>query len=309
MFSVLSVIAPLFIIIFGTALLQKYKNIGDHWSEVLNEYALKIGLPVLVFASLSKVPFSLSEQADVLISNSVFILGSLVLAIITGKILRLNKSMFRTLFICFAFGSIAYMGIPVLQQVYGEAIIPSATLIVGIYLFWVFTIEIGYLDYSKSRKKSHIFLKILKNLIFNPLLLSVVLGLIVGSLRVELPEVLLKAMDMITVSVSPIVLIVIGLFIGKSQIGELKEWWPVFCFTVLTLMILPTLFYFGVRLFGYSPSAFSVSIIQAAMPLAITPFALADQYGLNKLFIARSIVLSTIFSVITLPFWIWILES
>ena len=75
----------------------------------------------------------------------------------------------------------------------------------------------------------------------------------------------------------------------------------------MTLMILPGLFYFGVKLFGFAPSEFSASIIEAAMPLAITPFALADIYKLNKGFIARSIVLSTILAIITIPFWTSIL--
>ena len=144
----------------------------------------------------------------------------------------------------------------------------------------------------------------LKNFTRNPLLISVILGLIVGSLGITIPPILLKSLDMITASVTPTVLIVIGLFIGKSQIGKLTEWIPVVFFTLLTLVILPTIFYFGVKLFGFEPNQFSSSIIQAAMPLAITPFALADKYNLNKDFIARSIVLSTILAVVSLPFWI-----
>ncbi len=45
------------------------------------------------------------------------------------------------------------------------------------------------------------------------------------------------------------------------------------------------------------------------MPLAITPFALADKYNLDKDFIARSIILSTILSAISLPFWISLLTK
>jgi hypothetical protein len=112
---------------------------------------------------------------------------------------------------------------------------------------------------------------------------------------------------MITASVTPTVLIVIGLFIGKSKFGKLSEWLPIFLFSILKLAILPAIFYFGVKFSGASFSQFPSSIIQAAMPLAITPFALADKYNLNKDFIARSIVLSTILSVISLPFWISIL--
>ncbi len=307
MTQILTVIAPLFLIIFTTALLQRLRNIGENWSTVLNEFALKIGLPVLIFSALSKVPFSFSAQAELILSNSLFILFCLILAAIVGKILKLERKMFRTLFICFAFGSVAYLGIPILVQVYGEPIIPTTTLIVAIYLFWVFTIEIGYLDYSMEKKKSAVAKNILKNLFTNPLLVSVILGILIGSFQIQLPSILTKSLDMITASVTPTVLIVIGLFIGKSKIGRLKEWFPIFCFSILTLMILPAIFYFGAKIFGYPPTQFSSSIIQAAMPLAITPFALADRYNLDKVFIARSIVLSTILSILTLPFWISIL--
>lgn len=309
MIQILTVIAPLFIIIFASAFLQKFKNIGDDWSKVLNDFALKIGFPVLIFSALSKAPFSFFDQAQLIIANSLFILASFLAAIIIGKILRLEKSMFRTLFICFVFGNVAYLGIPILIQISGTAILTTASLIVAIYLFWLFTVGIGYLDYSINRNKRAVAINIIKNLLKNPLLLSVILGIIIGSLKITLPSILLKSLDMITASVTPTVLIVIGLFIGKSKIGKPTEWFPIFLFSILTLVLLPAIFYFGAKFFGFMPNQFSSSIIQAAMPLAITPFALADQYNLNKIFIARSIVLSTILSVISLPFWISILTQ
>ncbi len=299
MVEILTVIAPLFLIIFASALMQKFKNIGEDWSKVLNDFALKIGFPVLIFSALAKAHFSFSDQAQLMGANSLFILLSFLVAVIVGKILRLEKQMFRTVFICFVFGNVAYLGIPVLIQISGEEILPSASLIVAIYMFWLFTVGLGYLDHSRK----NVAIKLFKN----PLLISVVLGIIIGSLGITLPAILLKSLDMITASVTPTVLIVIGLFIGKSKIGKLKEWFPILLFSILTLLLLPAGFYFGVKIFGFTPNQFSSSIIQAAMPLAITPFALADEYRLNKTFIARSIVLSTILSVLSLPFWISIL--
>lgn len=309
MIAILTVIAPLFLIIFASALLQKFKNIGDSWSSVLNEFAFKIGFPVLIFSALSRAPFSFSTEAGLIISNSIFILASLLLAFIIGKFFRLEKKMFRTLLICFVFGNVAYLGIPTLTQIAGDKILPTATLIVAVYLFWIFTIGIGYLDYSTTKSKKDIAKNIIKNLLTNPLLIGVFLGIIVGSLQITLPTILLKSLDMITASVTPTVLIVIGLFIGKSKIGKLSDWLPVMLFSILKLAILPAIFYFGVKFSGVSLSQFPSSIIQAAMPLAITPFALADEYDLNKNFIARSIVLGTILSVISLPFWISLLQS
>lgn len=304
MIQILTIIAPLFLIIFTSALLQKFKNIGDEWSKVLNEFALKIGLPVLIFSSLSKTSFSFTTEAPLIIANSVFLIISFILAVVVGKILRLKRQMFLTLFICFTFGNIAYLGIPVLISVSGEEILPTVSLIIAIYLFWLFTIGIGYLDYSIDKNKGDVAKNMLMNFTKNPLLLAVIFGLIIGSFEITIPSVILKSLDMISASVTPTVLIVIGLFIGNSKVGKLSEWLPVLLFSIFTLAIFPAIFYFGVRFSGFMPSQFASSIIEAAMPLAITPFALADKYNLNKTFIARSIVLSTILSVVTLPFWI-----
>lgn len=307
MIQILTAIAPLFLIILMSALLQKFKNIGDNWTMVLNDFALKIGLPILIFTALSRTPFSFSAQSSLIISNSVFILFSLLLAFVIGKMLRLEKKMFRTMFICFIFGNVAYLGIPVLTQISGDNILSTATIIVAIYLFWLFTIGIGYLEYSTEKNKKSATKNILKHLFTNPLFLSVIFGILVGSFNIVLPSILLKSLDMVTAAVTPTVLVVIGLFIGKSNIGKISEWLSILLFSLLKLLILPAIFYFGAKFSGFSAPHLSSSVIQSAMPFAITPFALADRYNLDKKFIARSIVLSTIFSVLSLSFWISIL--
>jgi predicted permease len=308
MSQIFSIIAPLFLIIFASAALQRWLRIGENWSQVLNELAFKIGLPVLIFSALAKTSFSFFEQSSLIISNSIFIIATFIFAFLLGKILRLEKKMFRTFFLCLIFGNTAYLGIPVLVQISGEKILSYASLIMAIYLFWIFTIGIGFLEFNdKQKRKRDIFKTIFVDLVKNPLLIAVVLGILVASFKIILPSVLVKSLDMITASVTPTVLIVIGLFIGKSKIGKITDWIPALLFSLATLIISPATFYFGVKFFGFSPSAFLPSIIQAAMPLAITPFALSDKFGLHKEFIARSIVLSTILSIISLPFWISIL--
>lgn len=309
MSQIFSIIAPLFLIIFASAVLQRWMKIGASWSQVLNDFALKIGLPVLIFSSLAKASFSLAEQSLLIISNSLFIIATFVFAFLLGKILQLEKKMFRTFFLCLIFGNTAYLGIPVLIQISSEKILSSASLIVAIYLFWIFTIGIGFLEFNdKQKRKKDILKNIFVGLIKNPLLIAVVLGILVASFKMILPTVLIKSLDMITASVMPTVLIVIGLFIGKSKIGQIVGWVPALLFSIMTLFILPAGFYFGAKFLGFSPLQFTSSIIQAAMPLAITPFALSDKFGLHKEFIARSIVLSTILSIISLPFWISILS-
>ncbi len=304
MAHIFSVIAPLFLIILTGALLQRFRIIGDNWQTVLNEFALKIGFPALIFTSLTKAPFSFTEQAPLIAVNSLFILVLFFLAYILGKILKLDDRMRRTLFIALVFGNIAYLGIPILVQVSGEKVLPTASLIVAIYLFWNFTVGIAFLDITQRQNRRNVFTDVAQNLFRNPLLISVILGLAVAAADIPLPAMIMTPLHMITASVTPIVLTVIGLFIGQSAIGNLADWRPVLWLSCFILVLKPALLFFGLDLSGLSQPDLHPSVIDAAMPLAITPFALADRYDMDKEFIARGIVLSTILSIATLPFWI-----
>lgn len=306
--QIINIISPLFIIILVSAILRKLNYIHDYWSKAINEYSLKIGLPVLIFSALAKTSFSLTTEIPLIISNSLILIIGFAIVIAISKIFKLKEKTTLTIFICLTFGNVAYLGIPVLTQVYGNETLPQISLLIAVYFFWIFTVGIGYLDYKTNHHDQHFVKHLLLNLFKKPLIIAIILGIIFGAFNVEIPTILNKPINMISTSVTPVVLLVIGIFIGGSQLGKISEWAFVFLFSVITLLVLPAIFYFALKVFRYSPSDFSISVVELAMPSAITPFALADKYNLNKKFIAHLIVLSTILSILTLPFWISVLD-
>ncbi len=308
MLHILAIITPLFLIIFASACYQRARNLGPEWISVLNEYALKIGLPILIFSSLSKARFSFVDQAPLILANSLFLIGSFVAPLALIRLFKVPEQKSKTILICLMFSNVAYLGIPVLSELYGERILPTASLIIAVHVFWFFTLGIGYLDFLRHSSSDSIFNDISMSLVKNPLLISVALGILAATTGVAVPDALMKATDMVTASVTPTVLIVVGLFIGRSAIGSLRTWLPVLVFSAVTLIAIPALFYLSIRIAGAAADWVAPSLIESAMPLAITPFALADTYGLDKEFIARSIVLSTVFSALTLTFWIALVQ-
>lgn len=308
MLQIFTIIAPLFLIIFMSALVQKVTKVGDRWSDVLNEFAFKVGLPSLIFSVLVQTPFSFQEQAEILLVNSGFFLIAFPFIALLGRALRLSPKMFRTFFICCVFFNMAYLGIPVITQISGPQALPQISIIIAIHLFWLFTIGIGYLEHLEAKKSTQVLADILRKFLKNPLLIAVLLGITVSALQIPVPEIIQQPLEMIGASVTPLVLIVIGFFIGSSKVGYPSHWVPVLLFSVMTLFILPAGMYFGLQLSGYDPSRFFISILEIAMPIGITPFAFADQYDLDKTFIARAVVLSTILSAFSLPFWISVLS-
>ena len=81
---------------------------------------------------------------------------------------------------CFIFGNVAYLGIPVLEFVKGESAVPILALVVASYLFWIFTLVVFYLEYSLQQNRKNLLKNILKNILKNPLLLAVLFGCIIN---------------------------------------------------------------------------------------------------------------------------------
>lgn len=302
MLQIFLVIAPLFLVIALGALLRRVGVADQHWQDVLNQFAFKIGFPALIFGALAGTGIG-TDALPILGINSIFLIVAMIVLVLIGRIFKMHKVPFRTMVILVVFGNVAYLGLPVLTQVWGDGILPEASLIIAVYLFWIFTLGVGICETSLHHQLP--VKKLLKSLVTNPLLLAVAAGLAVSSLRVPIPGELMSAIKMLAAAVTPLVLFVIGLFLGAAERGTFREWVPVFGFSLFTLLVLPACLWGGLTIFDINSQNFAPSIVQAAMPVAITPFALAHRYRLDSHFIARSIVLTTILSIFTLPLWVW----
>ena len=78
---------------------------------------------------------------------------------------------------------------------------------------------------------------------------------------------------------------------------------PALIISAVRLFAAPALFY-GAALMAGDVEAFRVSVLEAAMPLAITPFALSSMYPLDRNLIVTVIFITTILALLSLPFWI-----
>ena len=142
------------------------------------------------------------------------------------------------------------------------------------------------------------------NLVQNPLLLSVFVGMFIVLFRIELPEFISKTIGFFAESVTAVVLFSLGIFLGMQNIGKLKEWYRVFAFVVVTMLILPFFYYLVLKTSNLQTDFIKASVIDAAMPLGLTPYALSLQYKLDTKLAARIVVLGTFLSVFIIPLWI-----
>lgn len=294
-------VLPLFLVILTGAFFSRTKASSQNWVEILNKYALYIGFPALVIASLMHLKIGEQSYSKLIIYNSVYIVSCMLLAFPIAKLFRFSSKMRKSLFLIIPFGNTAYLGIPVLQNAFGNNILPVAAIISAIYVFWLFTLGIIMIEvFGKEKLQPK---KLLLSLVQNPLLISVFVGLIIVLFKIKMPTAAEKTIQLFADSVTAVVLFSLGIFLGMQKTGNKKEWYRVFILVGFTMLILPFVFYKFLVLFNFETTLLKATVIDAAMPLGLTPYALSVQYKLNTTLIARIVVLGTLLSMVIIPLW------
>jgi len=117
--------------------------------------------------------------------------------------------------------------------------------------------------------------------------------------NVYTPHIAIVSLKMLAGAASPMVLFALGVFLsGLSFKGKGTN---VAMIVTLKLAVFPILFWLVSFLVNANDLQLSVSVIQAAMPVGINTFSLADKMQPDKELAATAILVTTVLSVMTLP--------
>lgn len=298
-------VLPLFLVILAGIVFSRTKASSPQWIEILNKYALYIGFPALVIASLMQLDVREHDFMKLILVNSVNIICCTLLVFPVAKLFRFPELTKRSLFLILPFTNNAYLGMPILQNAYGSEILPVAAVISAVYLFWMFTLSIILLE-SSGENRTHPK-KLIINLAQNPLLISVFIGFVIVAFQIKLPDYAEKTIRLFADSVTAVVLFSLGIFLGLHKVGSLKKWYKVAILTLFTMIALPLALYMSVHKLMPDSMQLKATILDAAMPLGLTPYALSVQYKLETTLVARIVVFGTVISVIVIPLWmVWL---
>jgi predicted permease len=298
-------VLPLFLVILSGTLFARLKMASQSWVEILNKYALLIGFPALVIVSMLHLEGELKTYFPLILINSVYIVALLLLVYPVAALFGFSGKMKRSLFLILPFRNIAYLGIPILASAFGEEILPVAALLSAVYIFWMLTLGLVLIESHGHEKFS--LKKVGLNLIGNPLLISVFVGIAIVSFGIPMPSFAEKTLGLFSDSVTAVVLFSLGIFLGLQDFGKPREWIQVAVFTVFTMFVLPAIFYGLLQFISLPSDQLKSSVLDAAMPLGLTPYALSVQYHLETKLFARIVVLGTLLSIFVIPLWITII--
>ena len=299
--------------------LGKTEKFKSYFSIPLGEIILSLSIPALSFNAFMK-DFDKTTFANGLNILIWSILIHLTL-ILTGKYFfkNLNSEKQLTLKMMTVFGGITVFGIPIVQALYGD---------LGIIYSSIFSIPYRVLLYSYGFiKMSGIKMdnKNIKSMLLNPVILATFMGLFIWIFQEYLPQVnisgqkyaflridktafwIYKPLSFLAGLCSPLSWLAAGLKLSELSIKESFKNSIAWQFSIIKTIFIPILTLVVVyvcNLFGIlslSKESLGVIIVMMGTPTASVIIAYSLKYNREPLVTSSCSLLSTIFSLITIP--------
>ncbi len=291
-------LAKLFIMIVPGFILARAHVLNEEQSKGISTIIINLTWPCLIIISLQR-EFSIQLCINMGYVAAAIILVIIIAYLITKLVCRLMKiARDRTYLITFMvmFGNTAWIGIPVCKALYGADGTFYAALLDAIQDMFIFTVGLVMIEKSTGR---HIGLS-LKHFL-TPGVISIVIGLILFVAGISLPDIIYTPMNALGSATSPLAMTVIGYQLGCLNLKELFKGRDVYVMMLLKLIVIPLIFLAAVKIIMPDPDVMMKTlIVEMATPAAACTAIYAQQYGGDAAFATRGVMLSTVFSIVTL---------
>lgn len=301
----MSSILLLFLCLFIGIGIQRINNFPKNTAVVLNQYILFVALPAMALYYLPKIALSWDLLLPASVAWIAFGLSFLIFNSL-GKIYNWSKKLTGCLIITAGLGNTSFVGIPVIQALYGDEGL-NTLIIIDLPGTFVALSTVGVLVATLYSNQKGTGDSILRKMFTFPPLLAFFVGLILMILKIDFPTAISDTFKQLSATISPIALISVGYQLKfKSYSKHFKFLFLGLSFQLLILpLVILTLFYF---VLGRTDLATKVSIIEAAMAPMITGSILASTYGLKPELSNMMVGYGIPISFITLAGWYFLVE-
>lgn len=305
---ILSLTSPTFMLIAIGYLVVKMGWMPKENVRPLAWFVVNIGLPAALFKALSSRSFQDILHYDYLL---VYGFGSLLSFATLFILARLRN---KTITECALFGLGAsvsnslMVGFPIVTQLFGDEALVPFTLTLIVENLFILPLALALAD-TGQQKNSHFFTafaKSLPQLIKNPIILSIALGLASTAFDIQPPELANKIIDVLAVTVAGVSLFAIGgMLVGLKTRGMVTDLSSI---VVGKLIIHPLYIFVLMIFFPAMPQLFQhVAIILACMPMFSIFAVIGMRYQYGGL-CSAVLLPTTLVSFITINLVVWLIS-
>lgn len=308
LFSI-NVTIPIFLVMVIGYFLRHIGMLNENFVNTCDKFNFKVTLPFLVFTDLANVDikalFDLNYVLFCAIATSCGFFGSWAIAKIFVKdrfsVGAFTQASFRS--------SAAVMGLAFIQNIYGHSAMGSLMIIGAVPLYNIYSVIVLTFegddpqDGRDTGKIKQAGINILKN----PIIIAIVLGLAVGLLNNPLPDMVNSTVNNVAKMATPLALIGMGAgFEGKKALKKLK---PTFGAAFIKLVLQAAIFIPIAAMLGIHGEKMVAIVVMLAAPATPSCYIMAKNMHNDGVLTASIVVATTLFASVTLTAWIFLLRT
>ncbi|MGX7024493.1 AEC family transporter [Vagococcus hydrophili] len=233
---------------------------------------------------------------DSLLVALILIIFLIILSFILAKLFKINPENKETWRACCIFSNILFIGIPIVDSLYGE--IGLIVLVSFNTIFNLFLFSVGESIFSGTLIVS--FKKVMKT----PAILSMILGMLFFLLDIKLPIFIGTPVKTIAAFTAPLAMIVNGAMFYGTSFKKLIKNKDILLFCLVRLVCIPILAMLIFKPFVSNEMVFALLVLVAAMPSGSLNSVFAQMYQGKGQLASNYIIISTLISLITVPLMI-----
>lgn len=287
-------VLALFILIFIGLVCGKKGILSETVARALADLTLLIATPCVIVES-----FMREVAPEKFVWLGVAALAALAVHGLSILLARLavrdkDESRRRVLRFGVVFSNAGYMSIPLQKALLGEdgVLVGAAYLVVFNLVLWSY----GLLEMSGDRRSLSV-----KKLVFNPGMIGLAVGMLVFLLPFSLPETLAVPIRSLSALNTPLPMLVIGYYLGKTDLKQALRDRGAYVAAGLRLAVLPLLSLGGMWLCGIRGTVLISCMIAVCAPAAAATTMFATRYSQDTALSVNLVSLTTLLSAVTMP--------
>jgi malonate transporter len=287
-------IAPIFLLILLGAAMRRWFGLREDFWPQLDRLIYYVFFPALLFSTLSHFKINFGEATPMLIVAALFMACGIILGYVAKYFFNAPDNVYAATFqASFRFNS--YVGLAIAGGLHGQSGLAAIGLLMG---FMVPLANVASVLMLARHSESHW----LKEILLNPLILATAGGIAFSLLGLRLPLLLDTTLGLLSQASLPMGLIAVGAGLRiqglHHHLGTL--WYGV----VVKLLLLPAIAWGLAMLFALNGMYFHIVVLMAALPVSTVSYVLAKRMGGDGNTIAAQVMLTTLFSALSLPLWL-----
>jgi malonate transporter and related proteins len=295
-----------FVIILGF-LAGKRGKLNHSDSLLISRLVLNWIFPALLLAGMASTPRSQLLDFRFVVATFVGVMGMYVLAFAIGWY-RYRELKAATLkgFVN-GYPDAAFMGIPILQAMFGPGSLYSVlvlNLIASLVMIPLTTMLLTIASGQGSGAKA--FISSISAAIRRPLMWAPAIGILCSLLAIKLPPVLADSFNLLGKATPGVSLFCLGLIMSAVKLKLSSEVWMNMG---LKLLLHPALMVAATLIFSVKGAYAQQMILLCALPSATIPAMFANEAGAYRSEATTSILISTVLSVVTFSFAIYLIDG